>query len=168
MVQSEEALAHGEAEEMTPERALRLAWIWWTVLLLLPAALFVVVMWALVFGVAPSRPGVALTTFLLSLVWLLIATPVAFLLRHHVFRAYWEGHTVDPRSYLKGMITIWLAPEIGGIIALLGVLLSGELLPGVLPAAVAFILFAPFWPSGRAMVEARGASDDDQVFRHPR
>lgn len=153
---------------MSMDRALRLAWIWWTVFLLTPAAVFVVVMWSLVFGTGAERETLGLVFFVASLVWLLFATPLAFLLRHHVFRSYWEGRTVDPESYLKGMITIWIAPEVGGIIALVGVLLSGSLLPNLLPAAVAFMLFAPFWPSGRAMVEARGLSDDDEVFRHPR
>lgn len=154
---------------MTPEKALRLAWIWWTVLLLTPAALFVIVVWALVFGEAgEAQPALGQAFFFASSLWLLLAMPAAFLLRHHVFKSYWEGRTVDPASYLKGMLTIWLAPEVGGIIALLGVLLSRELLPGLLPAAVAFMLFTPFWPSGRAMVETVGASDDDEVFRHPR
>ncbi|MFA9477591.1 hypothetical protein ACERK3_04705 [Phycisphaerales bacterium AB-hyl4] len=153
---------------MTMERALRLAWIWWTVFLLTPAALFVVVMWSLVFGEGTTRPMLGQVFFLVSLAWLLLATPGAFLLRHHVYRSYWEGRSVDPESYLKGMITIWIAPEVGGIIALVGVLFSGTLLPNLLPAAVAFMLFAPFWPTGRAMVDTVGAADDDEVFRHPR
>ncbi|MEX0652894.1 MAG: hypothetical protein WD534_00280 [Phycisphaeraceae bacterium] len=157
---------------MTVDRALRLAWIWWTVFLLTPAALFVIAMWWLVFAVgeegAAEHRLLGDVFFIASCIWLLVVTPAAFLLRYHLFKSYYEGRPVDPASYLKGMLTIWLAPEIGGIIALLGVLLSGSLLPGLLPAAVAFMLFTPFWPSGQAMVARVGAEDDEQVFRRPR
>jgi len=51
--------------------------------------------------------------------------------------------------------------EVGGLLALAGCLVTQSLSPSLLPALVAFILFIPFWPSGRAMTTPCGAGDDD-------
>ncbi len=160
---------HSREQDMSPAQALRLAWIWWLSLLLAPCLLFLVVVWASLLGMMPDpKPAVAIGFSIASLVWLLIAVPGAFVLRNYCFKSYWEGRTVEPRSYVRGMLTIWVAPEIGGLLALVGCMASGQWMPCLLPAAVAFVLFTPFWPSGRAMVDPVGATDDDEVFRHPR
>jgi len=156
------------AEDMTPQRALTLAWAWWIVLLLIPFVLFLITMAALVSREDPGSDALSMGFFLASLLWLRTAIPGAFVLRSHCFKSYWQGRTVEPRSYLRGMVTVWLAMEIGGLIALTGCLVSGQLLPGLMSAAVAFMLFTPFWPSGHAMTDPVGAVDDDEVFRHPR
>ena len=78
------------------------------------------------------------------------------------------GKVVSPGAYLRGMLTVWLACEIGGIIALIGCLVTRTLLPNLLPALVAFILFTPFWPSGRAMTHPVGNDDDFEIYEEPR
>lgn len=155
-------------EELGPTAALRLAWIWWIVLLLIPFFYFMATIWVLAAEVGGPRPTVGLTFFWLSLAWLLVAMPTSFMLRNYCFRGYWEGRPVEPRSYLKGMVTIWVAAEVGGLLAITGVLLSGQLLPCLLPAAVAFMLFTPFWPSGGAMFEPVGGYEDEEIYRYPR
>lgn len=155
--------------ELTPGQALRQAWLWWFVLLVVPFLVFMGVLWTRTLGVAPTpRPMLADVFFVVSLVWMLLTVPGAFLLRNYCFRSYWEGRTVEPRSYVRGMLTIWLATEIGGLLALLGCAISGTWMPCLLPAALAFMLFTPFWPTGRAMVDPVGMAEDDEVFRHPR
>lgn len=159
----------GGPEPLSSDDALRLAWIWWLALLLIPFVVFIVVVWLFMAGLTPAaRPAVGLGFFVASLLWLLVTVPAAFMLRNYVFRAYWENQPVSPRSYLRGMLTIWLAPEIGGLIALAGCWASGEWMPNLLPAAVAFVLFTPFWPTGRAMYEPVGHEEDDEYFRYPR
>jgi hypothetical protein len=152
---------------LTPETALRSAWLWWVVLLLLPFALFLGVVLSLLASEGEPNPGIANTFFMVSLLWLLVTVPGAFALRSYCFRAYWEGRPVEPRSYLRGMITVWLSMEIGGILALLGCWASNSLMPCLLPAAVAFMLFTPFWPSGNAMEESAGPEDDEQHYHEP-
>ncbi|MEX0886268.1 MAG: hypothetical protein WD009_07505 [Phycisphaeraceae bacterium] len=161
-------MADGQVESLTPGRALRVAWMAWLTLLLVPFFVFLAVIGTVAYDGAEQRPQLAAVFFVVSLVWMLVTLPAAFMLRDYLFRSYWRGQAVDPRSYLKGQFTIWLAVEIGGLLALVGCLVSGTLLPGLLPAAVAFMLFTPFWPKGQAMIETGGASDDDEVYREPR
>jgi hypothetical protein len=67
------------------------------------------------------------------------------------------------------MLSVWLMMEVGGLLALVGCLVTQSLLPNLLPALVAFILFIPFWPSGRAMTTPCGADDDDpENYAEPR
>ncbi len=155
-------------ETMSTERALRLAWMGWLTLLLIPFFVFLAVLATVAFDGEPRRQGLASGFFIASLLWLLLSLPAAFMLRDYLFRAYWRGQGIDPRSYLKGQFTIWIAAEIGGLIALTGCLVSNTLLPGLLPAAVAFMLFTPFWPKGQAMVETEGGSEDEEIYREPR
>ena len=155
-------------ETMTTEKALRLAWMGWLTLLLVPFFVFLAVLGTVAFDGEPRRPALASVFFIASLAWMLVTLPAAFMLRDYLFRAYWRGQGVDPRSYLKGQLTIWMAAEIGGLIALFGCLISGTLMPGLLPAAVAFMLFTPFWPNGQAMYEPVGDAEDEEVYREPR
>lgn len=154
--------------DITPGEALWHAWLWWLVLLLLPFFVFIAVLFMWLFFEPTPNETVANVFFVISMLWLLVSVPTAFALRSHCFKAWWEGQTVEPRSYLRGMVTIWMASEIGGLIALIGCLASGSLMPTLVPAAVAFMLFVPFWPSGRALVDAVGTADDDTYFREPR
>jgi hypothetical protein len=67
------------------------------------------------------------------------------------------------------MLSVWLTMEVGGLLALTGCLVTQSLLPNLLPALVAFILFIPFWPSGRAMTRPCAEDDDDpENYAEPR
>jgi hypothetical protein len=158
-----------DRSELSPGQALRVAWCCWLMLLSIPALVFLIVMWRMMDGDVSALDGPASERwFLVTMAYLAIAVPSSFFLRSHVFKAYWSGQCVSPRSYLKGMLTVWLAIEIGGIMALLGCLLTDSLLPNLLPAMVAFILFIPFWPSGRAMTRPCGHEDDPENYEEPR
>jgi hypothetical protein len=154
--------------ELTPELALRSAWLWWVVLLLIPFVVFLWVVLALLASESGRNETLGNTFFMLSLLWLAVTVPGAFALRSYCFRAFWAGRPVEPRSYLRGMITVWLSMEIGGLVALAGCWLSNSLMPCLLPAAVAFMLFTPFWPSGNAMEETTGGEADEQLYHDPR
>ncbi len=73
-----------------------------------------------------------------------------------------------PRQYLKGMYVVWGALEVGGLLSLFGCVMSRSLVPGILPAIAAFVMFVVLWPNGRAMTCAGGASDDPEKYEEPR
>lgn len=160
--------------EISPSHAVRYAWISWLTLLLLPFLLFLFVAWSLTdqateAGSQGGNARLANAWFVGSMAYLAIAVPAAIFWRSRVFRAYWEGEVVAPRDYLHGMLTVWIAIEIGGILSLLGCLVSGSLLPCLLPAIVAFMFFVPLWPSGHAMVRRNvGNVDDTGRYEEPR
>ena len=154
--------------QLTPGQALRLAWLSWLVLLGIPALLFLAVMWTFIGDETHADRALGERWFLVCMAYLAVAVPAAFFWRSREFKAYWEGKCVTPAHYLRGMLIIWLTLEIGGIMALVGCLVSQSLTPNLLPAMVAFMLFTPFWPSGRAMTNPVGNDDDFEVYEEPR
>jgi hypothetical protein len=160
-------------QEMPPAMALRFAWITYVVLLFIPFLLFVGVIWSAINSSGPSFASFSLNSPAVkwcigSFAYLALVVPCAIFWRSHVFQAYWKGERVAPSAYLQGMLTVWIALEIGGILSLVGCLASDSMMPGLLPAAVAFVLFTPLWPSGRAMVNTKGDSDDPAHYQEPR
>lgn len=155
---------------LTPQTAIRVAWVIWLVFLVAPFFLFLHTVWMLSGSDSGTTapPKVVETWFLGSMLYLLLVVPISFFARGHVFKAYWTGNCVTPGKYLSGMLTVWLALELGGIFSLVGCLVTGQLLPNVLPALVAFMFFVTFWPSGRAMVRHVGHSEDAAVYEEPR
>ncbi len=153
---------------MTTQQAMRIAWVIWLVLLLIPFFVFLGVVSYITFGTpaGPTRIGQAM--FVISLCWIAVSVPLAFFWRDRIFKSYWTGEVVPPRAYLRGMAVVWVTIEIGGLLSLAGCLVAHSLIPNIVPAMVAFVLFTPFWPSGHAMVRAVGTSDDNEIFEHPR
>jgi hypothetical protein len=148
---------------------LRRAWVVWFALLGSPFVMFLVTVWVLN-DQEPSvdRSGFARAWFLASMAFLAVVIPGAFFWRSRIFKAYWSGQVVAPRDYFRGMLTIWVALETCSFVGLLGCLISGRALPCLLPALVAFILYVPLWPSGRAMTRPVGNEDDAEVYEDPR
>jgi hypothetical protein len=155
--------------ELTPNAALRHAWIWYITLLFIPFALFMAVVITLTYrsGAAPPSPLHA-PWFIGAIAFLVIAAPIAFTIRSRLFRSYWRGQGVNPRDYLTGMLVVWLTFEIGGIISLIGCLVTNNLMPCLMPALAAFMFFTPLWPNGIAMSRPAGNTDDPEIYAEPR
>ena len=158
-----------ETGVLSRSQALRLAWCCWLLLLAIPAVMFLVVMWKLIDDeTIAAEPAVAQRWFLGTMAYLAVMVPASFFLRSRDFRSYWAGECVTPGRYLRGMLSVWITMEIGGLLALSGCLMTQSLVPNLLPALVAFILFIPFWPSGRAMTCPVGHHHDAQHYEEPR
>jgi hypothetical protein len=106
--------------------------------------------------------------FIGVMIYMAIGVPAAFFWRSRMFKGYWSGKVVSPRNYLLGMFTIWAALEFGGILALLGCLVSSTLLPNLLPALLAFMLFTPLWPNGHSMTKPLVNERDPGRYEEPR
>lgn len=165
---SSESSSSQDSRELNAATALRYAWISWLTFLIVPFFLFLYVIVTLNDETTGRQLGNAQTWFVASMAYLAIVVPLAIFWRSSLFRPYWQGETVTPKNYLKGMMVVWLSLEIGGLISLAGCLLNHSLLPNLLPALVAFMLFTPLWPSGRAMTRHVGNQDDPALYEEPR
>jgi hypothetical protein len=153
---------------LTTHKAIRIAWVVWLTLLVIPFFLFLYIVWKFADNesAAGSNDGVA--WFVLSAIYMLAVVPVSFFWRNLLFQSYWSGHPVHPNKYLSGMVAMWIALVVGGLLSLLGCLYSGAMLPDLLPALVAFMFFVTLWPSGRAMTQRVGNAEDPEVYEEPR
>lgn len=156
-------------DSMSEARALRIAWLSWLIMLIVPFVLFMIVVWYLTW-ISKSPPAATLSQvwFLAASLYLILAVPGALFWRGHVFRAYWDGVAVAPRNYVNGMLTVWVALEIGGIFSLVGCMVTQSLLPCLLPALAAFMFYVPLWPNGHAMTRPVGNTDDHAIYEEPR
>jgi hypothetical protein len=153
------------------DAALQVAWWTWFTLLAIPFILFLAVVWNAMDNdgsVNVTDGHLAQTWFIATMIFMAVGVPAAFFWRSHIFRGYWSGQAVSPRDYLVGMITIWAALEIGGLFALTGCLLTGALLPNLLPALLAFMLFTPLWPNGHSMTRPLTDEHDPADYEDPR
>jgi len=149
--------------------AMRIAWMMWLTMLAIPFVLSMAVMFTLDWNSqVVIRNDAGRVWFVIALAWIGITGPLAFFVRGRIFQAFGRGEVVAPRHYLMGMMAIWLAFEIGGILSVVGVWKSQSLAPCIAPALLAFMLFTPFWPSGRAMTRPVGDVDDAEIYEDPR
>lgn len=157
------------------DSALSTAWRVWFAYLLVPFAFFMAVIWKLAsVNLANTQSMQQASThssqywFIATMVYMALAIPGAFFWRSRLFAGYWKGQHVHPKEYLVGMISIWTAIEVGGILALIGCIATGTLLPNLLPAMLAFMLFTPLWPNGHAMTRPLAKEQDPGEYEDPR
>jgi hypothetical protein len=154
--------------QLCVDSALQIAWWTWFVLLAMPFVVFLAVVWRLIDSEVAGNEPLAQMWFVTSMLMLAVGVPLAFFWRSRIFKGYWVGHVVSPKDYLVGMATIWISLEICGLFALAGCLVTGTLLPCILPALVAFMLFTPLWPSGQSMVRPVTNERDPHDWQEPR
>lgn len=146
-----------------------LTWAIWIAYLITP---FFVLLGSVLFLMAQQsvvHKGMGETWFITMMIWIGAGIPMAFYIRSKLyFRSYWEGKPVSPRQYLRGMLLVWTVIELAGILSLVGCIVSGELIPNLIPALLAFVVFITQWPNASAMTEVTGNKDDPSVFQHPR
>jgi hypothetical protein len=163
------ALPNSECKtQLCVDSALQIAWWTWFVLLAMPFVVFIAVLWRLMDAEGAGNNDLAQMWFVMSMLMLALGVPLAFFWRSRVFKGYWEGHVISPRDYLIGMSTIWIALEFCGLFALAGCLVTGTLLPNLLPALVAFMLFTPLWPNGHSMTRPLTNERDPADYEDPR
>ena len=148
---------------------MRAAWWAYVILLILPLALLA--------GVIKSRSNGGLhqgTTqtvdrwFVMMMAYLAVGIPAALFYRRHLCIAYALGKVVTPQKYFLGMLTVWLALEVGMIIPILRCDVTASYLPGLLPAVLAFMFYLTLWPTGTMMIRRVGAVADSAVYRQSR
>lgn len=152
---------------LTAARALRLAWLCWLGLMVIPFTIILWLIWHLSPGQLTAPPAVSEKWFIGAMGYLALAVPAALFWRGHVFKPYWQGHTVAPWQYLRGMAATWAALAVGGIVSLCGCVATESLAPNIIPALLSLIFFLVLWPGGRAMVRRVGNTDDPALYEEP-
>ena len=167
-VASRQSVASSQST-LTPSDALRLAWWCWLSFLLVPFFMFLYTCWSMMGDEAVEPNGMlSHTWFIANMAYIAVAVPLAIAWRSYIFRDYWKGDCVSAKSYLVGMMGVWITLEIGGVMGLVGCMLTHSMIPNLLPSLVAFMLFTTLWPSGRAMVCHGGNTDDPAIYEEPR
>lgn len=157
------------ATPFSVDAAMQIASWTWFGLLAFPFILFLGVIWQLMDSDGVNGdPALALRWFIATMVYMAVGVPAAFFMRSRIFKGYWTGQLIPPRNYLIGMFTIWIALEIGGLVSLVGCLMTGTLLPNLLPALLAFMLFTPLWPNGHSMTRRLQNEHDPADYEEPR
>jgi hypothetical protein len=159
-----------DAESLSYERALTLRAAWWAyvVLMILPFALVAIAVALLNTRISPTASHGGNRWLILAVAYLVVGIPAALFYRRHLCGAYFRGEDVPPRQYLVGMLTVWLALEVGMIVSILGCYVSASILPDLLPAIAAFVFFITLWPTGKMMATHVGNSNDPQIYEPPR
>ena len=140
----------------TPNTALQLAWTTWVVLLVTPFMMLPLTLHLMpsASGAGP-KPELAGRWYGILMVYLLVAIPVALVIRAVMFKGLWHGQPVPPQRYYSGMLLLWFVVVAGGITAELVCVATATLVPNILPAMLALIVFLSLWPTGRPMEHCR-------------
>ncbi len=81
---------------LTVPSAIRIAWIIWLVLLVIPFMVSLYLFWKFSTGEAVPHRDVGDVWFLISALYLLAIVPLSFFWRAHLFKSYYSGHPVEP------------------------------------------------------------------------
>jgi len=148
--------------------ALRWAWFWWAILLAAPFLFLQWLIWRFARGEVGQSHADAEKWFVAAIAYFVLVLPASFFWRRRLFKDYWLGRPVEPRRYIIATISVGLAIAVGGTFSLIGCFVTGSLMPNLIPALLALLLFVLHWPTGRAMVKPVGHADDPQVYEEPR
>jgi hypothetical protein len=148
------AIGGDGVEGWNREQTLEMAWTTWLALLAVP---FVVLPFALHMmpggrgdGSGP-RTELADRWFVIVMIYLMVALPASLLVRGLLFGGMGRARNVLPRAYYAGTLVVWLVVVVGGLVAELVCVVTGTLLPNVLPAVLALAVFMTLFPTGSAM-----------------
>ncbi|NJL30858.1 MAG: hypothetical protein HC898_04090 [Phycisphaerales bacterium] len=134
-----------------PQSALATARLLWTALLLGQAVLL---FGACAFTLMQMGGGQTDTGHLLSYIALfmcLTMIPAGYVLRAQMYKRHWVGQAVRPRGYLLGNVILWAMCEGISLLGLVSVVLSGELIPNLIPTVLALGVLVVNFPNGAAM-----------------
>ncbi len=159
---------HRWPSTISVKTALKLAWLFWGLLLAVPFFFLQWLIWQVTTGDTSRFHSNDEKWFIISMGYLLVVLPGLFFLRGHLFRDYWLGRPVPPSKYVLATILIGVALATGGIISLIGCLVTDAFMPNLIPGLLSLLLFVLHWPTGRAMIKTVGNEHDQQEYEEPR
>lgn len=118
----------------------------------------IVAMMLIVFAVVDGGAMHGGLVFAIAALWALIAVPAAVFIKGDVLRAAWSPRPAEPVGYLKGLVLVWGTIEIGAVLALIGCLIDGAVLPGGLLASILLAVLFVLRPSSGALGRGLGTA----------
>lgn len=140
--------------QLEPGDAIKVGWRSWIGLLVVASGAMIAVLATQPMSNVGQSGGGSLAGAVLvgvSIAWLVLMGGIVLLLRSYCFQAVWDGRSVEPGSYLKGMYQVWGVMVLGAVLGSLGAMLMGAVMPGVLVALVAILALIFSRPDGRAL-----------------
>jgi hypothetical protein len=104
----------------------------------------------------PADPPLPWTLFIAAAAVLVTAVPVTVFVRKRIFAQGLENGVVKPQDYLRGNIIVWATIEAATLLSLVGCIVSGAIMPNIIPGVFAVVLFVMLWPDGKAMKPGGG------------
>ncbi len=155
--------------------ALRLAWLTYIGLALIPPAAMIASIFVLLFTgndlVSTSTRGSdnfwGMTWLVLGMTFIGIALPAAFYVRRMLWIEFYNGSVVKPSNYLKGWLVIWLPLVFAGVLGFVALALTKDF-GTVFISMMAFIVFLAMAPNGHAMTRPVGDDDDPGTYEEPK
>ncbi len=99
----------------------------------------------------PPTPAAATRFAWTSAGLLLVTTPAGYFIRMQTYKRHWQGEIITPRGYRTGNIILFACLEAPAVASLAAGLLGRSFWPYALPAAIAQVLFALNFPTGRPL-----------------
>ena len=139
--------------QLQPAEAIQAGWRSWIGLVVVSAGAMIAVLATQPMSGSGGAGGWLAGSVLvgIAIAWLVLMGAAVLLLRSYCFQAVWDGRAVEPGSYLKGMYQVWGVLVVGALLAVLGAVLMGAVLPGGLVVLGALLLLVFARPSGRAL-----------------
>ena len=141
---------------VTPEQSLRTVRIIWAALLMGQVVFLVIVMWLIRQPAErpPVDPNVRRTLLIICAAWLATAVPIGYFIR---LKAYEKGRGPDgavaPGSYATGNIILLALCEGVSLFAIVGILLSRQVMPFIYPTVLAIAVQALNFPTGAPLAQ---------------
>lgn len=140
-----------DPQEPTPAQALRMARVLWAGLLIAQGIFGVLVVWLVAAGQVPRVAGAYPLLMYVALGALVVLVPLAHFMRNQLYKSSWREHAVTPRGYVGGNLILMVLLEAASVIALLAVLVIGELMPTLLIAVAVLLVQLLNFPTGAPM-----------------
>lgn len=156
---------------MDSSSAMRRAWAFWLVTVMISAAATAIAM-ALTYPGGAERDPRPTTSpgLLLNMVVFAVVIPVGFIIHWWCYRRYWKEGLVQPRGYLLANQILWSAMGLTVLTLAISCLVQRVFMPDMLLTFVAVILLLMSWPGGWPMIHPmrRSEEDDDEALHLPR
>ncbi|MFP4144900.1 MAG: hypothetical protein ACLFV3_07115 [Phycisphaeraceae bacterium] len=138
-----------KADDTRPRTLLTLRLIW-AAMLMSQLVFFLVVAFVLT-EARGATPDLHPMLGWIGVGWFVAATAMGYFARNQIYKSAWREHAIAPGGYLTGNLVLLALLESVGLFSIIALLVTGVMVPEILPAIGALVVFAINFPTGHAM-----------------